>query len=109
MHTGSLPINNATRLRHDAVDRLNEHHTENLANIASAYGHPDATSARADRVEPGGIVIIADTPHGPAITRIAFPQPATMLRLGGLRIAFRELVREAEAALVRELPETSVQ
>lgn len=110
MHTGHrfTDKNSATPPRHDPVDRLNEHHTEDLAIIARAYGHPDTISARADRVEPGGIVITADTPRGPETTRIAFPQPASKLRPGGLRIAFRDLAREAGASLVCDRSESSV-
>jgi hypothetical protein len=93
--------------RHDPVGRLNQHHTEDLAIIARANIGPDATAARANRVGPDGIVITADTPGGRATARIAFAAPAGVRRSAGLRIAFRDLTRQAEARLARDRSETS--
>jgi hypothetical protein len=78
------------RPAHDPGERLNEHHPDDLLAIVRAFGgHPDATSARAERIDREGIDLTIRTPQGPATARVAFVEPS------GIRMAFRTLARAA--------------
>lgn len=88
------------RRHHDPVQRLNDHHGDDLLAIAQAFGgHADATAARAERVGPDGIDLALDTPDGHATVRVAFAEPAGDEDRGGLRMAVRALTRRARTAL----------
>ena len=89
------------RQLHDPVQRLNDHHADDLLAVARAFGgHPDATSARAEHIDLDGVDLAIDTPDGPATVRLAFTQPAaTPARR---RLAFRDLARRAHAALAAD-------
>jgi hypothetical protein len=82
---------------HDPRERLDEHHADELLAVARADGgHPDATSARAERVDRDGIDLTIETPHGPAIARVAFTEPSR------IRVAFRALARAARTAVATD-------
>ena len=85
---------------HDPVQRLNEHHAEDLLAVARALGnHPDATSARAEHIGTTGVDLVIDTPHGRSRTHVDFVEPATSDR--ELRLAFRALAAVARATTTR--------
>ena len=84
--------------RHDPVQRINDKHGEELLGVArSLGGRPDATSARAARIDPSGIDLEIITPGGPAVVRVDFTEPVSDPRW--MRAAFRDLTRKAETAL----------
>jgi hypothetical protein len=94
--------------RHDPVQRLNDHHADDLLVLARAFGgHPDAISARAERVDREGADLVLDTPRGPATTRVAFTEPVADDSRRGLRAAFADLARRARAALAADSNESS--
>lgn len=83
--------------RHDPVQRVNDKHAEELLAMArSLGGHPEATSARAERVDRFGIDLMVSTPGGPVETRIDFAEPVSDPKW--MRAAFRDLTRRAQAA-----------
>jgi len=87
--------------RHDPVDIVNDHHADDLLAAARAFGgHPDATAARAERIDREGMDLVVDTFRGPARTRVAFAEPVADGDPDGLRVAFADLARRANAALV---------
>lgn len=89
------------RPAHDPRERLNEHHADELLAIARAFGgHPDATSARAERVDRDGIDLTIQTPSGRATARVPFAEPS------GIRMAFRTLARAARTALATDTSTT---
>jgi len=82
---------------HDPVQRVNDKHAEELLAVARSLGsHPEATSARAARVDRDGIDLVLTTPEGPVETRIEFTKPVTDPKW--MRAAFRDLTRRAQAA-----------
>ncbi len=82
---------------HDPVQRLNDLHAGDLLAIARTFGgHPDATSARAERVHDEGIDLAVDEPGGPTTTRVPFVRDVGQR---GPRRAFLDLSRRAQAAL----------
>lgn len=82
--------------RHDPVQRVNDKHGDELLAVARSLGnHPDATSARAARIDNEGIDVVLTTPDGPVETRIEFLEPVSDPRR--MRAAFRELTRRAQA------------
>ncbi len=84
--------------QHDAVERLNDKHSAELLAVArSLGGHPEATSARADRVDPLGIDLLLVTPTGRITARVLFTEPVTDPRW--MRAAFVDLVGRARSAL----------
>lgn len=86
--------------RHDPVDIVNDHHADDLLAVARAFGgRPDATAARAERIDREGMDLVVDTPRGPVGTHVAFAEPVADGDPAGLRIAFANLVRRANAAL----------
>lgn len=83
--------------RHDPVQRVNDKHAEELLGVArSLGGHPEATSARAERIDRFGIDLVLTTPSGPVETRIEFTEPVSDPKW--MRAAFRDLTRRAQAA-----------
>lgn len=82
------------------VRHVNEGHADDLLAVARAFGgHPDATSARADRIDRDGIDLVLDTPRGTARSRVNFAQPVADGDPNGAPAAFRELAGRARAAL----------
>ena len=76
--------------RHDPCERLNRHHAGELLAIARTLGRqPDATFAKAVRVDPAGVELIVETPTGTTSLSVAFTNTSPgPLRL---RLAFRDL------------------
>ena len=86
------------RPRHDPVERLSEHHGDDLLVIARTLGRrPDATSARAGHVDRRGIELLVDEPAGQVAVRVGFAEPMPDGSTAGLRRALRELARRARA------------
>lgn len=86
---------------HDPVQRVNDKHAQELLAVArSLGGHPEATSARAERIDGDGIDLLLATPGGPIEARIGFAERVSDPRR--MRAAFRELTRRAEAALAAD-------
>lgn len=84
----------------DPVRLVNGAHADDLLAAARAFGgHPDATSARAERIGSDGIGMVLDTPRGPASAHVDFSQPIDEADPKGLRVAFADLARRARAAL----------
>jgi len=82
--------------RHDPVQRVNEKHGEELLAVArSLGGHPEATSARAERIDSDGIDLVLGTPSGAVETRVRFLEPVSDPRR--MRRAFKDLTRRAQA------------
>lgn len=89
---------------HDPVEHVNDHHPDELLAIARAFGgHPDATSALAERIDPAGMDLVLDTPHGPVSARVGFAEPVADGDPGELRVAFVDLTDRARAALAADL------
>lgn len=87
--------------RHDPVQRVNDKHREELLVVARTLGgHPEATAARAERIDNRGIDLVLVTPGGPIEIRINFTEPVTDPKW--MRAAFRDLTRRAQAALAAE-------
>lgn len=83
--------------RHDPVQRVNDKHADELLGLArSLGGHPEATSARAERIDRYGIDLVLSTPGGPVEARVAFTEPVSDPKW--MRAAFRDLTRRAHAA-----------
>jgi len=92
------------RPAHDPTERLNAHHRDELLITARTFGgHPDATSARAERVDRDGIDLAIETPRGPAVARVAFIEPVTDTKPSGIRRAFLRLARNARATLAADV------
>jgi hypothetical protein len=80
-----------TRPAHDAVQRLNQHHTDDVLAVARTFGgHPEAAVAQVIGIDPTGLDIQVETPDGQSTTHVALVDPAA-----SPRIAFRELARQA--------------
>jgi len=85
---------------HDPVERLNEHHADDLLAVARTLGgDPDATSARAEHIGPTGVDLVVDGPHGRWRTHVDFVEPAAGNR--ELRLAVRALAAVARATAAR--------
>ena len=83
----------------DPLQLINTEHRDELLAAAQALGgHPDATSARAERVDPTGIDLVVETPRGPVTARVDFAAPVRDYP-DGLRAAFVELTTRARATL----------
>jgi len=82
---------------HDPVERVNAKHADELLIVArSLCGHPEATSARAERIDGGGIDLVVTTPAGSVPSRIDFNEPVSDPRW--MRAAFKDLAQRARAA-----------
>jgi hypothetical protein len=87
-------------VRHDPVERLNDHHSDDLLAVARAFGdHPEATAARAQRVDQYGIDLAVVTPNGTVSARVTFTEPVTDAKPPAIRRAFADLTRRARATL----------
>lgn len=83
--------------RHDPVQRVNEKHGDELLTVARTLAsHPEATSARAVRVDADGIDLAVSTPEGLVEAHVDFLTPVSDPKR--FRAAFRELTRRAQAA-----------
>lgn len=83
-----------------AISHLNDDHADVLLAAAQAFGgHPDATSARAERIDRYGLDLVLATPRGPAATRVGFSEPVADGNPDGLRGACVELAQRARAAV----------
>lgn len=78
----------------DAIGHLNADHSDALVAAARAFGgHPDATDARAERIDRYGIDLALETPRGTAATRVGFTTPVT--DAGSLRAACIDLAKRS--------------
>lgn len=84
----------------DPLQHMNEDHAHDLLSAARAFsGHPDATAARAERIDRHGIDLQVETPAGQAAARVEFAEPIPEQDYpGGVRVAFVRLVRRARTA-----------
>ncbi len=81
-----------------ALEHLNADHADALLLMAQALGgHPDATGAKAVRIDRYGMDLRVTTPRGIGETRLPFSEPANAP--GGLRGATVELAKRARAAV----------
>ena len=88
----------AARADHDPLKRLNDHRRDDLLLVARWLGeHPDATSARAARLDTNGIDLSIQTPNGDATAHIPFPAPAPDAPPPALRRAVYDLVKRARS------------
>ena len=87
----------AHRGHDDPVHHLNNDHTDDLLAAARAFaGYPDATAARAQRVDRFGIDLLLDGPGGRTEARIEFADPVPEDEFPrGVRVAFVRLSRRA--------------
>ena len=86
--------------RHDPVQRVNDHHADDLLAAARAFGgHPDALGARAERIDRDGMDLTVETPRGPAEARVTFNERVADGDPRALRAAFAELARRARTVL----------
>jgi putative heme iron utilization protein len=86
--------------RHDPVQHVNDDHADDLLAAARAFGgHPDALSARAERIDRDGMDLSVDTPRGAANARVTFNEPVPDGDSRALRAAFAELARRARTVL----------
>ena len=85
--------------RHDPVERLNDHHADDLVAIARAFGSaPTATSARAVRVDSRGVDLEIDDGEGIATAHVDLPEPGDGTPRS-VRGAFHGLATKARAIL----------
>ncbi len=85
--------------RHDPIQRLNEHHCDDLLAVARAFGGaPTATSARAVRVDCRGIDLEIVGNEGTATTRVELPEPVDVTTQS-VRGALHRLATHAKAIL----------
>lgn len=81
------------------MHHMNTDHARELLDAARAFGaHPDATSARAEGVDPDGVDIVVQTPGGDISARLNFAEHVLDYP-DGLRAAFDELTGRARARL----------
>lgn len=94
--------------RHDPVERLNDHHADDLLAVARVFGGcSDATSERAEGVDAHGIDLVVTTPRGLVAARVPFSEPSPEGSRRELRAAFHDLARQARAALAAQGNESS--
>lgn len=106
-HRGAVlatqPPDKEQRMRHGRhpVRHLNDTRADDLLTVAKAFGgHPDATSARAERIDRDGIDLVLATPGGPSMARISFVEPVVEdAGADEMRAAFTELTRRARGGL----------
>jgi hypothetical protein len=92
----------------DHVQHVNDNHSDDLLAAARAFsGHPDATAARAERIDRDGIDLLLDTPDGLARARVAFSEAVAGAGPDGLRVAFADLTRRARTTLAARSNESS--
>ncbi len=83
---------------HDAVQRLNEHHREELLVVARTFGGvPDCTDVRALSIDERGISIEVTGPSGAVTVDVLFlGEEETSPRNASRRLRFRRLVAAAQ-------------
>lgn len=82
----------------DPLQKMNDDHSAELVVVARAFAHPDATAARAERVDRDGLDLVVDTPRGSMAARVDFPEPISEVTYpDGVRVAFVRLVRRARS------------
>lgn len=85
----------------DPVQRVNDKHAGELLMVTQTLaGHPEATAARAERIDSAGIDLVITTPSGPVEVRIDFTEPVSDPKW--MRAAFRDLTRRATAVLAAD-------
>jgi hypothetical protein len=63
---------------HNPLERLNEHHGDDLLTIARAFGgYPDAVSARVEAIRVEGIDITVETAKGQASAHVSLAEAVT--------------------------------
>ncbi len=83
----------------DPLVHLNTNHAEELLLVARAFGgHPDATAARAQHADAGGVDLVLDTPAGQTPARIDFDEAVANFP-DGFRVAFVRLARAARTTV----------
>ena len=90
-------------MSHDPVKRLNDHHAEQLLDVARAFsGHPDAVSARATSIDDHGVSLVVETADGGEVAaQVEFGVPTRGARR---RLAFQALALLA-AEEIRRRPQ----
>ncbi len=84
----------------DPLQRMNENHADDLVVIARAFGHPDATAARVERIDRRGLDLVVHTPHSSSAARVDFSEPISEGDYPeGVRVAFVRLARRGRTAL----------
>ena len=79
--------------RHNPVQRLNEHHANELLDIARTFaGQPQAVAARATGLDDDGVDLAVETPTGVTTARVEFQTRTSGARR---RLAFRDLAARA--------------
>lgn len=73
------------------------HPAVSAAGAFAFSGHPDATAARAERIDASGIDLILETPAGQSASRVEFDEPIGDFP-AGFRVAFVRLARRARSA-----------
>ena len=91
---------------HDPVQRLNDHHADDLLDIAHAFtGHPDAISVTAVSLDDSGIDIVITTPDDlQVIRRVEFDARAS----GTQRHRAFQRLKQAAERLNRQHPENEL-
>jgi Domain of unknown function (DUF2470) len=81
------------RVRHDPLQRLNEHHAAQLLDVARTLGgQSDALSAQATAIDDQGISLVVERPDGSRTVHVNFAAVASGARR---RLAFQDLARRA--------------
>jgi len=85
---------------HDPVQRVNDKHADELLVMARTLGgHPEATSAKAERIDADGLDLVLTTPEGSVETRIGFGEPVPDPKR--MRAAFKDLSKRAQGQAER--------
>ena len=82
---------------HDAVQRLNHHHQDDVLAVARAFGgQPQARAAQVTAVDASGLDLLVEIPAGEVQTRVTFVDVLPEEDLpASPRLAFRALARRA--------------
>lgn len=91
----------AGRGGHDPVQRLNDHHAQQILDVARAFGgEPHAKAARATSIDDDGVDLVIEAADSRQTTaRIEFTVGASGARW---RLAFRDLAQQAAGQLRRD-------
>lgn len=83
----------AVPIRHDAVQRLNEHHAAQLLDVARTLGgQADALCAQATAIDDEGILLVVQATDRSRTVYVRFAAAAVGARR---RLAFQDLARRA--------------
>jgi putative heme iron utilization protein len=85
----------------DPLEHMNHDHADDLLVVARALaGYPEATGARAERVDRYGLDLRVEAPDGPTAVRVEFAEPIPEGdHPDGVRVAFVRLVRRARSSI----------